>query len=152
SDIGPGTYTVMTQIAADALGLPVDRVKFDLGDTAMPPAPVQGGSMTVASVGSAVHDAGLAAGAKVLELGRHDEKSPLAQAKADQVGRSNGRLVLKSTPPRGESYTAILRRHGKDAVEVVHEAKPGPEQKQYSMHAFGAHFVEVRVDADLGIV
>src|SRR5437764_1049588 len=57
SDIGPGTYTVMTQIAADALGLPVARVTFDLGDSKMPPAPVEGGSMTVASVGSAVHEA-----------------------------------------------------------------------------------------------
>jgi len=61
ADIGPGTYTVMTQIAADALGLPVDKVKFELGDSRLPEAPVEGGSMTVASVGSAVHDAALAA-------------------------------------------------------------------------------------------
>src|SRR5205085_8840454 len=61
ADIGPGTYTAMTQIAADALALPVDRVRFELGDSALPPAPIEGGSMTLASVGSAVRGAALAA-------------------------------------------------------------------------------------------
>src|SRR5438552_17844535 len=77
SDIGPGTYAVMTQIAADALGLPVSRVRFELGDSRMPPAPVEGGSMTVASVGSAVHEAALAARNKVLALAGKDKRSPL---------------------------------------------------------------------------
>ena len=57
SDMGPGTWTSMTQVAADALGLPLDRVRFELGDTALPRAPVHGGSMTMASVGSAVQAA-----------------------------------------------------------------------------------------------
>jgi xanthine dehydrogenase YagR molybdenum-binding subunit len=113
SDIGPGTYTAMTQIAADALGLPVAKVRFDLGDSNFPQAPVEGGSMTVASVGSAVHDACQAARAKWLEHGR---------------------------------------QHRNETVEVTHESKPGDEAKKFSMHAFGAHFVEVRVDPDLGLV
>jgi xanthine dehydrogenase YagR molybdenum-binding subunit len=54
SDMGPGTYTAMTQLAADALGLPMERVHFELGDTDMPKAPVHGGSITLASVGNAV--------------------------------------------------------------------------------------------------
>jgi xanthine dehydrogenase YagR molybdenum-binding subunit len=54
SDMGPGTYTAMTQLAADALGLPIERVHFELGDTDMPEAPVHGGSITLASVGNAV--------------------------------------------------------------------------------------------------
>lgn len=53
-DIGTGTYTVMTQIAADVLGLPIERVTFKLGDSSLPQAPLEGGSFTVASVGSAV--------------------------------------------------------------------------------------------------
>ena len=152
SDIGPGTYTAMTQIAADALGLPVDRVRFELGDSKMPPAPVQGGSMTVASVGSAVHEAALAARAKVLELASGDDDSPLHEATADQVGAEDGRLFLESEPSRGETYADILKRHRKEAVEVTHESKPGEEAKKFSMHAFGAQFVEVRVDPDLGTV
>jgi xanthine dehydrogenase YagR molybdenum-binding subunit len=152
SDIGPGTYTAMTQIAADALGLPVEKVRFELGDSDLPRAPVEGGSMTVASVGPAVQGAAAAVREKVLELARGDERFPLHKAAADAVGVADGRFFLKSEPTRGETYADVLRRHGKDAVEATHEAKPGEETKKFSMHAFGAHFVEVRVDADLGTV
>jgi xanthine dehydrogenase YagR molybdenum-binding subunit len=125
ADIGPGTYTSMTQIAADALGLPVAKVRFELGDSALPPAPIQGGSMTLASVGSAVHEAALAA---------RDEVRKLAGADA------------------ASDYPAVLKRHGKEAVEVTHKSKVGNEAEKFSMRAFGANFVEVRVDPDLGTV
>jgi xanthine dehydrogenase YagR molybdenum-binding subunit len=111
SDIGPGTYTVMTQVAADALGLPVARVKFELGDSKMPKAPVEGGSMTVASVGSAVHEAALAARHKVQALAAGDDGSPLHKAEPDGVGAANGRLFLRKEPERGETYADILKRH-----------------------------------------
>ena len=152
SDIGPGTYTAMTQIAADALGLPVARVKFDLGDSKMPPAPVEGGSMTVASVGSAVHEAALAARHKVLALASGDDGSPLHKAEADGVEAADGRLFLKKEPGRGETYADILKRHKKESVEVTRESKPGEELKKFSMYAFGVQFVEVRVDPDFGTV
>jgi xanthine dehydrogenase YagR molybdenum-binding subunit len=151
SDIGPGTYTVMTQIAADALGLPVARVTFELGDSRMPQAPVQGGSMTVASVGSAVLGAARAARDRVLALARADEDSPLYEAKAEDVRAEDGRLFLESRPARGETYKAILSRHRKEVIEE-HKSRPGEEVKKFSMHAFGAHFVEVRVDPDFGTV
>ena len=152
SDIGPGTYTAMTQIAADALGLPVARVKFDLGDSKMPPAPVEGGSMTMASVGSAVHEAALAARHKVLALASGDDGSPLHKAEADGVEAADGRLFLKKEPERGETYADILKRHKKESVEVTQESKPGEELKKFSMYAFGVQFVEVRVDPDFGTV
>jgi xanthine dehydrogenase YagR molybdenum-binding subunit len=152
SDIGPGTYTAMTQIAADALGLPVARVKFELGDSNMPQAPVQGGSMTVASVGSAVHEAALAARHKVLALANSDQNSPLHKAQPVEVEAADGRLFLQQRPERGESYADILQRHKQNSIEVTQESKPGDEQKKFSMHAFGAQFVEVRVDPDFGTV
>ena len=152
SDIGPGTYTAMTQIAADALGLPVAQVKFDLGDSKMPTAPVQGGSMTVASVGSAVHEAAHAARHKVLALASGDDGSPLHGAEPDGVEVADGRLFLKMEPEKSETYADILKRHKKESVEVTQESKPGKEQKEFSMHAFGAQFVEVRVDPDFGTV
>src|SRR3954452_13582065 len=131
SDIGPGTYTVMTQIAADALGLPAARVKFDLGDSKMPKAPVQGGSMTVASVGSAVHQAAIAARNKVLALAIADDRSPLHKAEDDAVSVAEGRLFLKKEPGRGETYADILKRHKKESVEVTQESKPGGEMKKF---------------------
>ena len=152
SDIGPGTYTVMTQIAADALGLPVGRVMFELGDSRLPKAPVEGGSMTVASVGSAVHEVCRATLAKVLELTRGDDRSPLRGATFDQTAVAEGRLSLISDPARGETYAAILKRHGRETLDLTQESKPGPETKKFTTRSFGAHFVEVRVDSQLGTI
>jgi xanthine dehydrogenase YagR molybdenum-binding subunit len=152
ADIGPGTYTSMSQIAADALGLPIMRVQFQLGDTRLPPAPVEGGSMTLASVGSAVQEAARATRDQVLELARGDSGSPLYQAPADEIAAEDGRLFLKNDPARGETYADILNRHHREAIEVTRESKGGAETKRFSMHAFGAQFAEVRVDPDLGTV
>jgi xanthine dehydrogenase YagR molybdenum-binding subunit len=149
ADIGPGTYTAMTQIAAAALGLPVGRVRFELGDSRLPEAPVQGGSMTVASVGSAVHDAALAARAEVLRLASGDGRSPLHKATPHHVAAADGRLFWKDEPTRGEAYADILRRHGKEAIDLTHHPRPSEEARRFSSHAFGVHFVEVRVDPDL---
>ena len=88
----------------------------------------------------------------MLELAAGDDRSPLHKATADEVDAADGRLFLKSDPARGETYADILKRHGKESVEVTHESKPGEETKKFSMHAFGAQFVEVRVDPDLGTV
>jgi xanthine dehydrogenase YagR molybdenum-binding subunit len=122
SDMGPGTYTAMTQLAAETLGLPIERVHFELGDTDMPKAPVHGGSMTLASVGTAVVDACQALMAKL----------PAGDA--------------------AEAHGARLRRAGLESVSANGHSEPGDEAKQYSSAGFGAVFAEVRVDADFGIV
>lgn len=119
SDMGPGTWTSMTQVAADALGLPIERVKFSLGDTRLPRAAIHGGSMTMASVGSAVQ----AACRKALE---------------DALARGGA-----------NNLTDAMRRLGQP-VEATADVKPGDESQRFSMHAFGAVFVEVAVDPDLG--
>src|SRR6185436_4957477 len=76
-ELGTGTYTIMTQIAADALALPLEKVRFDLGDTTFPEAPLSAGSRTAASVGPAVHQASVAARKKLAELAVGDVRSPL---------------------------------------------------------------------------
>jgi xanthine dehydrogenase YagR molybdenum-binding subunit len=152
-DLGTGTYTVMSQVAADALGVPVDRVRFELGNSQMPEAPVSGGSMTVASVAPAVQAAGQALRLKLLGIAAADERSPLFSATADHVGvdatSDGGELYLLADPARREAMQAIAARHG-GPVEATAKAEPGDEKQQYSMHAFGAVFVEVTVDEDLG--
>ncbi len=151
-DIGPGTYTVMSQIAADGLALPVSKIKFELGNSAFPESPVEGGSMTVASVGSAVHDCTNAVRRKLFELARDDERSPLHQAPPEAIAAADGRFFDKNDPARGESFVQILKRHNKNSFELTRESKPGDEAKRFSMRAFGAMFVEVRVDPDLGTI
>jgi xanthine dehydrogenase YagR molybdenum-binding subunit len=149
-DIGTGTYTVMTQVAADALGLPVDRVRFELGDSRMPPSPVSGGSQTAASTGSAVHVVCTALRQRLAELAVGDDDSPLHLVAPDDVRAAGGRLYVASDPSRGETYEAVLRRHPDQALVATMDAAPGEEKKQYSMYAFGAVYAEVRVDRELG--
>ncbi|QLE48594.1 xanthine dehydrogenase family protein molybdopterin-binding subunit [Nostoc sp. C057] len=151
-DIGTGTYTVMTQVAADALGLAVEKVRFELGDTKMPETPISGGSQTAASVSSAVHLAGNQARSKLLQLALADQKSPLYSSNAEDVIAQNGSFFLKNKSSVSETYQAILARHGMKMIEARADAKLGDEQKKFSMHAFGSQFAEVRVNPDSGEV
>lgn len=131
-DIGTGAYTVFSQVVADTLGVPVARVRMELGDSAFPNAPNAGGSALTASAGSALKLAALDVRTKLAAL---DGADPASLAAAN-----------------GDALVGLLRRHNLDAVEGRADAKPGDEKKQYAMHSFGAQFAEVRVDPDLGTV
>ncbi|HST53110.1 MAG TPA: xanthine dehydrogenase family protein molybdopterin-binding subunit [Pyrinomonadaceae bacterium] len=151
-DLGTGAYTVLTQVAADTLGLPVERVSVEIGDTNLPRAMVSGGSSTTMSVGSAIQGAARAAIAKLKETARADSRSPLYGASADQIVAAGGRLTLANNTSKGETYTEILKRAGMNEVEAVFDMQFNDKPKTHSSHAFGAHFAEVRVDADFGEV
>jgi xanthine dehydrogenase YagR molybdenum-binding subunit len=150
SDMGPGTYTSMTQIAADALGLPVPAVEFRLGDSTMPPVPPHGGSQTMASVGSAVQDGGDKVRRQAITLAVNDDRSPLHGVDPDDVIVRKGRLQAKNAPTRGETYQQLLRRNNRTHLEVI--GSYTPSEPPFSMHAYGAVFAEVAVDARLGLV
>ncbi len=149
-DLGTGTYTIMTQVAADGLGLRPSQVTFRLGDTRFPETPVSGGSQTAASTGSSVFAAAQALREKLVQMAITDASSPLSGVGAGDVSIEDGFLVLRGNPAKRESLAALLKRQGKESVEAHGEAQPGAEKDEYSMYAFGAQFAEVRVDADLG--
>ncbi len=149
-DLGTGTYTIMTQIAADSFGLPANRVKFRLGDTVLPQTPVSGGSQTAASTGSAVYLASQALREKLIQMAVADARSPLSGLSAQDVVLENGRLSSRTDRAKGETFKDLLSRSGQQHLEAQANAKPGSEKVRYSMYAFGAQFAEVRVDADLG--
>jgi xanthine dehydrogenase YagR molybdenum-binding subunit len=151
-DLGTGTWTVMTQVAAQFLGLPMEKVRFELGDSKLPVTPVSGGSQTAASTGSAVQAAALAAISKLTQLAIGDGASPLHGAAEADVAAENGRLFLKADSTKGETYAALLNRARLPAIEAKADAKPGEEKQKFSMHSFGAQFAEVRVDPDLGLI
>src|SRR5205085_2116655 len=151
-DLGTGTYTVLTQIACETLGLPPARVQVVIGDTNLPKAMVSGGSSTVMSVGSSIQGAARAALAKLIDAARADNRSPLYGASADQIIAHDGRLALKSNPAKGETYKDILTRAGMREVEGNYDTEFNDKEKKFSSHAFGAHFAEVRVDPDFGEV
>jgi xanthine dehydrogenase YagR molybdenum-binding subunit len=150
SDIGPGTYTVMTMIAAEYLGLKPEQVQFELGDTKFPRAPSQGGSQTVSSVGSAIYGGALAITAKLLEHANKDARSPLKDAAAADVEMLDGRLQMKSDPSRFIRIAEIMKRNQLTEITETFESKPSPERQKYALLAHGAQFIEVKVDPDLG--
>jgi xanthine dehydrogenase YagR molybdenum-binding subunit len=153
TDIGPGTYTVMTQVAAATLGLPLDRVRFELGDSTMPPAPLQGGSGLTAALGSAVHNACRQLLQAFVELAAGDAESPLRGCGVADVTAADGRIspVHSAGTGPGEAYTAILARHG-----LAELSADGASARRRDLEAepgiFAAKFAEVEVDPDLGLV
>ena len=148
-DLGTGTYTVMAQLAADALKMPLHRMRFELGDSNFPKAPVSGGSQSAASVGSAVLAAAESAKRRLFEMALATNRSPLAGTAPDDLELSDGFVRLRSAPHRQISFPALLTRNRLERLVVEGDAQPGDEKKRYSMHSFGAQFAEVRVDPEL---
>jgi len=129
-EMGMGTATVMAQLAAETLGVAVERVRFELGDTTLPNAPISAGSMTAASLGSAVFGAARALKQKLTDLAGGDQ----------------------SAVQGADAVSSLLARNYMTSIEAQFDAKPDEAAQNYSSHAFGAHFAEVAVDADLGLV
>jgi xanthine dehydrogenase YagR molybdenum-binding subunit len=151
-DIGCGTYTVMTQIAADALGLPIDRVTFRLGDSSLSRAPLEGGSFTVASVGSAVKAACDQVREELFAVAWRIVKSPLADAVLDDVTFAGGYIRRRSDPSRVLSYIDAMRQAGLATIDKEAFALPSPRRKEASCYSHSAVFAEVHVDDDLGTI
>jgi xanthine dehydrogenase YagR molybdenum-binding subunit len=146
-DIGTGTYTVMMQVASDTLGVPLQRIRVQLGDSTLPAAPVSGGSQTVASVMPSVLAACQALANKIKDLALADRRAGWHGTTADSLQLQDGMVV---GPDRRVPISAVLERSQPGFVEAEAHTAPGVEKQRYSMHAFGAQFAEVRVDPDLG--
>ena len=147
-EMGMGTATAQTQVAAERLGLEMDQVSFGYGDSIMPGMVLAGGSQQTASIGGAVIAAHRALVAELLKLAGNT--SPLAGLSADEVGGLDGGLAKLDDPGRHESYASILARARRDEVAVVAAAPPPMETQHWSMHSYGAMFCEARVNAVTG--
>jgi xanthine dehydrogenase YagR molybdenum-binding subunit len=151
-DTGPGTYTIMTQIAADAMKLPLSKVKFELGDSSYPPAPGEFGSQTTASVGPAVHDVCTALRENLRDLVKNRENSPFKNAQDEDLIFENGTIMLAKDRKVKITYTDILKENNLPQIEITKESKGGPERQKYSFFTFGASFVEVNVHPATGTI
>ncbi len=150
-DMGQGGWTALAQIAADGLGLPLDRIEFRSGTSDLPDAGIAGGSAHTATAGMAIHGAGADVIAKLADLAMADERSPLFGAGNAGVVARDGRLFRRDDESRSESYADILARAGRKEIEGRGSGATDPAaQSAYAMHAHGAVFAEVKVDPDLG--
>jgi xanthine dehydrogenase YagR molybdenum-binding subunit len=142
-DLGTGMYTVLAVVASEALGIPIERIRPVLGDSALTPAPVAGGSQSTASVTPAVVTAVDAAKKKLISVAVSGTKSPFSGLKPSDVSYVNGALQAsgKSVP-----FEGVLSALDRSAVEGSGSASPGEEEHKYGFLSFGAQFCEVRVN------
>ncbi|QXC48855.1 xanthine dehydrogenase family protein molybdopterin-binding subunit [Agrobacterium salinitolerans] len=147
-DMGMGTATAQVQHLAARLGLPLDHVTFEYGDSRLPKGVIAGGSTQTASIGGAIIAATEVFVEELVKLAGND--SPLAGLSISDVETRDGGLSHITDISRFESYQSILRRAGRE--ELIGEAEgPAPaEMEAFSMHSYGAQFCEVRVSALTG--
>lgn len=174
-DLGTGTWTIGTQMTATLVGLPPERVQFQLGDSTLPSSGVSGGSTTAASVGQALSEAANILRGKLLKLAAEGGSSPLAGLKSYQVVINGTRLMAVNDPARSLEIAPLIARSGQTFVEGMSAPPAGPAGPQavpapqvepvdssgedytangrkYAVHSFGAHFVEVLIDDPVPLV
>ena len=150
-DLGTGTYTIMAQVAAATLQLPIEVIDAKLGDTTMPKAPVSGGSQSAASVCPAVEAAAKQARLKLLTLAGSDASSPLHGASAQELDFKDGKVFRKSKPDASVHFTTVVIANGNKPVGAISSAQPAMAAEQYSKHSWGAVFAEVAVEEPYGM-
>jgi xanthine dehydrogenase YagR molybdenum-binding subunit len=151
SDIGTGTYTIMAQVAADMLGLPLDNISIKLGDSSLPQSPVEGASWIACSVSNGIATTAGAIRDELLRMAKELPNSPLGNAAPDEVVLADGKLVSKRDASRGVSIADAMRQGAVDRVVQEKTTNPsGDHSRANNTHV--AHFVEVRVDEQLGVV
>jgi xanthine dehydrogenase YagR molybdenum-binding subunit len=153
SDIGTGTYTAMCIIAADAMGLPLERVRFQLGDSSLPLAPVEGGSSHVATIGSAVQGVCEKLQKSLFKLARKMPGSVFDKARFTDVEFADGRLRLAFDHAVNASLADIMAATGAARLEEKYTMLPSVlKRRKYLRATHSAVFCEVRVDEEFGTV
>jgi xanthine dehydrogenase YagR molybdenum-binding subunit len=151
SDIGTGTYTIMAQVAADMLGLPIDNISVKLGDSTLPQCPLEGGSWIASSVCNAIANTARAVRGDLLKLAKGMKDSPLAGASVDEVALIDGKIVSKRDANRAVSIASAMQSDNAERI-TREEANKVAEDKSHARNVHSAVFAEVKVDEDLGVI
>jgi len=151
SDIGTGTYTIMTQVVADMLGLPLDNITIKLGDSTLPQSPVEGGSWIAASVSNGIVTTSVAVRDELLRFAKQMPNSPLADAMPDEVVLADGKLVSKRDAARAVPITDAMRHGGVDRIEQE-KSTSFDDDGSHAHNTHSAIFAEVKVDEQLGVI
>jgi xanthine dehydrogenase YagR molybdenum-binding subunit len=146
-DIGTGTYTVVAMIVSDKTGIDVERIDAVLGDSSLPPGPTSGGSTATATVIPAVAAASVNVIGLLLKLASQTEGSPFSGADVNTLAMTNGRVHKQGEAPEGGvPFEDLLKMRKIAALEAEGKTGGAPDADKYSMHCFGAQFVEVGWD------
>ena len=150
SDMGPGTTTSMTKIAAEAMQMPIAKIKFKLGDSDLPPGPSQGGSGTTSTVGSAVDLACKTVQQKLKELAI--QFAPVfAGTTADALDVKNEMVLLKADATKNTDIVGLLKLANQEKIDlIINSTGKTPEQLKFTSNSFSSHYVKVAVNAQNG--
>lgn len=151
SDIGTGTYTIMAQVAADTLGLPIENITIKLGDSTLPQAPVEGGSWMAATASHAIAATAEEIRKELLSMAKAMKDSPLAGVKLEDVTLAQGNIVSKKDSGRAVSITDAMRHGATDRIEKE-KTNSFPEDSSHARNTHSAVFAEVKVDEQLGVI
>jgi xanthine dehydrogenase YagR molybdenum-binding subunit len=152
-DIGTGTYTIFAQVLHEKTGIPLDRIDVILGDSALPDGPMSGGSMVTGSVLNAIAAGAAAATKRLGQLATATEGSPMHDAKAEDLVFTAGRIHKKDQAPAdGVAFADLLhiaRLNGLSAEGKTQPSWEDPKAKGFSLHSYGAQFVEVEWEPEI---
>lgn len=151
-EFGTGGTTAMTQVTADALGMNMRDITFEVGDSDLPNASASVGSMGASMVSAAVHNAAAELRGRLITMAVADTESPLHGADASAVVVEDGRMTPRDGAGAGESYTELMGRNRLSMTEATGEWTPPPMDTPHGLMTFGAQFAEVAVDPEFGLV
>jgi xanthine dehydrogenase YagR molybdenum-binding subunit len=151
SDIGTGTYTIMTQVTAETLGLPLENVTVKLGDSTLPQSPVEGGSWIAASVSHAIAATSREIRGELLRLAKTMPGAPLGDATLDDVELIEGKIASIRDPGRAVPIAECMRHGAVNRIERQVTTESNDDGK-YARNTHSAIFAEVKVDEQLGVI
>jgi xanthine dehydrogenase YagR molybdenum-binding subunit len=151
ADIGTGTYTIMTQVAADVLGLPIEAISIKLGDSTLPQSPVEGGSWMAASVSNGIVTTGKAIRDDLLKLAQHIPGSPFKGLSNDDVMLADGAITSRANRRDAIAIADVMRAASIERIERK-EQTTFAKDKAHAHNTHSAIFAEVRVDEDIGVI
>ncbi|MGH2563831.1 MAG: xanthine dehydrogenase family protein molybdopterin-binding subunit, partial [Ginsengibacter sp.] len=154
TDMGPGTATAMTKLASDKFGLPADDIKFEMGDSNLPPGIFQGGSGTTSSLGTTVNNAGVTFRQKLTDIVKQTSifhTETIHEVDLKDLKFENGYMMLATEPDRKISYTEVLKYGNLPRLEFL-EKSEGNSDEKYSSYSYSAHFVKVLVHPATGVI
>lgn len=149
SDIGTGTYTIVAQVAADALGLPIENISVRLADSTLPQAPVEGGSWMAASSAHAVLGAAEEIRQELVHLAKAMPGSPLADLDAANATLADG--MVAGNGRAAVSIADVMRHSRRERIEKE-KLNQFPEDKSHARNTHSAVFAEVKIDEELGVI
>ncbi|CAM4090444.1 xanthine dehydrogenase family protein molybdopterin-binding subunit [Nocardia ninae] len=151
-EFGTGVATAMSQVACDAMGMPFDRIRFEIGNTDYPNIAATVGSIGASAVSAAVHTTCTQLLAQLVEIAVADIDSPLRGRTPDEIEGVAGVLRLIDDPSVCDAYAEVLERNHLSDIETTGSWRPDTTPSGYAKMSFGAQFAEVAVDPELGLI